>query len=287
MRVKKSTILSMIAISVIMLAVPSALAWAIPTTERSISATDTSYASIYENNQRAVNPHVGMSILPDGKKLDSKSYYQIASASGGKSTRSLIPNYLIDEYMKRSPQSTVQTTNYTIQKGDTLYRIANFFDVSVDMLILQNRISDPTKLRIGQRLIIPAPNQEVTTWLSEDSAISDVFYATLTAYTAGFESTGKNPSHPEYGITASGAKVKENHTIAVDPDVIPLGTLVYIDGIGIRKAEDIGSAIKGHKIDIYIPDLEEALEFGVKKNVKVYVLGKEKKQDVQIASAKP
>ena len=69
--------------------------------------------------------------------------------------------------------------------------------------------------------------------------------------------------------------------------MIPLGSLVYIEGIGLRKAEDTGSAIKGHKIDIYIPDLEEALAFGVKENVRVFVLGPDKRDDVQIASAKP
>ena len=77
--------------------------------------------------------------------------------------------------------------------------------------------------------------------------------------------------------------MKENHTIAVDPSVIPLGTYVYIEGIGIRKAEDTGSAIKGRKIDVYIPELEEALEFGVKKNVKVYVLGTSSDHDIHLA----
>ncbi|UUZ80966.1 3D domain-containing protein [Paenibacillus sp. P26] len=99
-----------------------------------------------------------------------------------------------------------------------------------------------------------------------------VISTTLTAYTAGYESTGKKPDTPGYGITYSGNKVQEGRTIAVDPSVIPLGSTVYIDGIGIRQAEDIGSAIRGSRIDVYMNDLAEAKEFGVKKNVKVYVL---------------
>jgi 3D (Asp-Asp-Asp) domain-containing protein len=98
----------------------------------------------------------------------------------------------------------------------------------------------------------------------------------LTAYTAGFESTGKNPGEPGYGITASGTTVSEGRTIAVDPAVIPLGWWVYIEGVGYRKAEDTGSAIKGKIIDVYIEDLNKANKFGRKYGKTVYVIGPEK-----------
>ncbi|EXX86128.1 hypothetical protein BG53_06555 [Paenibacillus darwinianus] len=99
---------------------------------------------------------------------------------------------------------------------------------------------------------------------------------TLTAYTAGVESTGKGKGHPEYGITASGAKVKEGRTIAVDPKVIPIGWWVYIEGIGFRRAEDTGSAVKGNKIDVYYDSQKYAMKFGKKKGFTVYVLGPNK-----------
>jgi 3D (Asp-Asp-Asp) domain-containing protein len=98
----------------------------------------------------------------------------------------------------------------------------------------------------------------------------------LTAYTAGFESTGKNPGDPDYGITSSGTTVSEGRTIAVDPTVIPMGWWVYIDGIGYRKAEDTGSAIKGNIIDVFIEDLEKANKFGRKRGYTVYVIGPKK-----------
>lgn len=177
---------------------------------------------------------------------------------------------------------------YVIQPGDTLYKISKFFNTSVEMLMVENRLDDPHALQVGQKLAIPASDKSIQTLLADDSAssIGKVMTATLTAYTAGFESTGKTPSHPAYGITSSGAKVKENHTIAVDPDVIPMGSLVYIEGVGIRKAEDTGSAIKGARIDVYIPDLKTAQKFGVKKDVKVYVLNP-KSNPVTVASATP
>lgn len=99
---------------------------------------------------------------------------------------------------------------------------------------------------------------------------------TLTAYTAGASSTGKNPGDEGYGITASGTKVTEGRTIAVDKSVIPMGWWVYIDGIGYRRAEDTGSAIKGNKIDIYFESESYANKFGVKRGYTVYVIGPKK-----------
>ncbi|GIP19591.1 hypothetical protein J40TS1_52330 [Paenibacillus montaniterrae] len=99
---------------------------------------------------------------------------------------------------------------------------------------------------------------------------------TLTAYTAGPESTGKDVGDKGYGITASGTKVEEGRTIAVDTSVIPMGWWVYIEGVGLRRAEDKGGAIKGKKIDVYFDDVDVATKFGRKKGVTVYVIGPNK-----------
>ncbi|GIP36322.1 3D domain-containing protein [Paenibacillus sp. J2TS4] len=99
---------------------------------------------------------------------------------------------------------------------------------------------------------------------------------TLTAYTAGAESTGKSPGDEGYGITASGTTVTEGRTIAVDKSVIPLGWWVYIEGIGYRRAEDTGGAVKGNKIDVYFESESYANKFGVKRGYTVYVIGPKK-----------
>jgi len=78
------------------------------------------------------------------------------------------------------------------------------------------------------------------------------------------------------GITASGRKTQEYHTIATDPEVIPLGTWVYIPYFadtpshGWYRAEDTGSDIKGMRIDVFMPIREVALKFGVKP-LEIYV----------------
>jgi 3D (Asp-Asp-Asp) domain-containing protein len=98
----------------------------------------------------------------------------------------------------------------------------------------------------------------------------------LTAYAAGPDHTGKSPGDPQYGMTRSGTQVKEGRTIAVDPNVIPLGTWVYIEGIGLRRAEDTGGAVKGKKIDVYYDSDATAKSFGLKRGYTVYVIGKKK-----------
>ena len=61
-----------------------------------------------------------------------------------------------------------------------------------------------------------------------------------------------------WNCTALGTELTPGRTIAVDPSIIPLGSKVYIDGIGYRIAEDTGGRIKGNIIDLCIGSHEEA-----------------------------
>jgi len=60
-------------------------------------------------------------------------------------------------------------------------------------------------------------------------------------------------------------------TVAVDPNVIPLGTKLYIEGYGHAVASDTGGAIKGNRIDLHFATEEQARQFG-RRVVKVYVV---------------
>jgi len=75
-----------------------------------------------------------------------------------------------------------------------------------------------------------------------------------------------------HGITFSGAPAKPFHTVAVDPKVIPLGTWLYIEGLGWWKAEDTGNMIKGNRLDICLPTRTEAMSWG-KQNRQVWITG--------------
>jgi uncharacterized protein YabE (DUF348 family) len=68
-----------------------------------------------------------------------------------------------------------------------------------------------------------------------------------TSYTAA--TSGKEPSHPAYGITAMGWPMRTG-IVAVDPRVINLLQQVYVPGYGVGVAADTGGAIKGRRIDL-------------------------------------
>ena len=70
---------------------------------------------------------------------------------------------------------------------------------------------------------------------------------------------GKKPGDPNYGITATGTVATAGRTIAVDPDVIPLGSEVRINGV-IYIAEDAG--VHGKTIDLFVDDHAQAAAMG-------------------------
>jgi resuscitation-promoting factor RpfB len=74
-----------------------------------------------------------------------------------------------------------------------------------------------------------------------------VVHMRVTAYTAA--SSGKTPDHPNYGITASGRPAGTG-IVAVDPNVIPFRSEVFVPGYGIGFAGDTGGGVKGRWIDL-------------------------------------
>ncbi len=109
----------------------------------------------------------------------------------------------------------------------------------------------------------PAPQQAS---VKASAPAGRTLMVSATAYTASC--TGCS------GITATGINLIANpglKVIAVDPNVIPLGSKVYVEGYGYAIAGDTGGAIKGNKIDLFMANRSAALAFG-RQQVKVTVL---------------
>ncbi|GLV65335.1 cell wall-binding protein [Bacillus mycoides] len=98
------------------------------------------------------------------------------------------------------------------------------------------------------------------------------FYVTATAYTAdpsenGYKAGETVKSKMGHNLTAN----PNMKLIAVDEAVIPLGSTVYVEGYGTAIAGDTGSAIKGHIIDLLMPDSATANAWG-RRTVKITIL---------------
>lgn len=113
---------------------------------------------------------------------------------------------------------------------------------------------------------------EVVTEIKEVEKKVDWYYFVASGYSADDPVQGTN------NVTAIGEEVRVG-IIAVDPDVIPLGTRIEIKDMGFFTAEDTGGKIEGNRIDIYFDSKKEAQEFG-RKGVWIKILDNSFKLDL-------
>jgi 3D (Asp-Asp-Asp) domain-containing protein len=155
---------------------------------------------------------------------------------------------------------------HNIEKGDILWEIAERYHISIEEVVTRQELLEQGMTVKDEK----TQNEAVKTSATdkpekEDNVVKEV-NVTATAYTAYCEGC--------IGITKTGVDLIANpdaRVIAVDPDIIPLGSKVYIEGYGYARAEDTGGAIQGNRIDIYMEHEEDALQYGV-RDVKVKII---------------
>ncbi|SDH33788.1 3D (Asp-Asp-Asp) domain-containing protein [Alteribacillus persepolensis] len=165
-------------------------------------------------------------------------------------------------------QSAEASNTYTVKSGDTLYRISLNHGVSVADLKEWNDLSSNV-IYPNQTLDVKenknVASQSTSRQETEKQAVREMTVSS-TAYTANCSGCS--------GVTATGINLKANpdqKVISVDPNVIPLGTEVHVEGYGTAVAGDTGGAIKGNKIDVFFPSRSEALQWG-RKDVNIKIL---------------
>lgn len=120
---------------------------------------------------------------------------------------------------------------------------------------------------VGQAQATEIESKQEVIELSSDCAYTD--YESLGEFVITHYCACEKCTVDGDGITATGTKAASGRTIAVDPEVIPYGTTVIING-RTYIAEDCGGAIKGNRIDIFMDSHEEALKAGV-RTAEVYL----------------
>ncbi|WP_410511055.1 3D domain-containing protein [Paenibacillus sp. BR2-3] len=186
------------------------------------------------------------------------------------------------------------------KEGNTFYKLSKQYGVKLDDLMKANPRVEALNMTTGLKLIIPGKTK-VGAAVKAETAKSQVITASLNVEPGAniVEAWGKVFSYDKtlrVKATAYSSAASENGkwgavdyfgnplklgTIAVDPNVIPLGTKVLVTGHshpGLPKlaflatATDKGSAIKGNKIDIFIPGSQSFVsEFGF-QSVELYVI---------------
>lgn len=95
-------------------------------------------------------------------------------------------------------------------------------------------------------------------------------------YLGVFKLTGYCPCYScseGYGTqTASGNRAVEGITVAVDRRVLPLGTKIYIEGVGERVVQDVGGAINGNRIDVYVNNHSNCFLPQYNQSANVYII---------------
>jgi len=155
---------------------------------------------------------------------------------------------------------------YKVKSGDSLSAISKKHKVSITQLKSWNKLKSD-RININQVLQIkPSTKSTTTNKTSTTAKPVKVIKMKATAYTVSCKGCS--------GKTSTGLNLKKNpklKVISVDPKIIPLGSKVYVEGYGYAIAGDTGGALKGNKIDVFIPNKTKALNWGVKTvTVKVF-----------------
>lgn len=163
-------------------------------------------------------------------------------------------------------QGFAATTVHTVNKGETLYSISKKYNVSIANLKSWNNLkTDNIKAKQKLKITGKEKTKNPSRSDSEDKVAKEIVVS-ASAFTANCNGCS--------GVTSTGINLKRNpdiKVIAVDPDVIKLGTKVYVEGYGYAIAGDTGSAIKGNKIDVFFSSKKEAFKWG-RKSVTIKIL---------------
>lgn len=172
-----------------------------------------------------------------------------------------------DNSLPRGQEEVVQQGEEGLVKKHYEVILENGEEVSRELIKTENaKVSKDRIVAVGTRQITQSVSRGSSPQSTNQEISGKTLTVTATAYTASCNGCS--------GITATGVNLNNNRNakvIAVDPDVIPLGSKVHVEGYGTAIAADTGSAIQGNKIDVHMPTKADARRWG-RKTVKITIL---------------
>lgn len=176
---------------------------------------------------------------------------------------------------EESDSSLEKGTTKTISEGEEgkvikIYEITLENDEEADKKLIEEKVIKESKNKVVAVGTKEVKKESANTSNSNSSSGNDegkVFTMEATAY--GPDCSGCS------GITATGINIKQSPTpkvISVDPNVIPLGSRVWVEGYGEAIAADTGGAIKGNRIDVLVKSEAYAASNWGRRTVQVKIL---------------
>lgn len=240
------------------------------------------------NQSEGINTQNGLNELMNSR-TDNEAIVQTLATTPSFEGEMVEPISL--EEPEKKVEESENTVSYTVESGDTLIHIATAFEVEVNELIKQNeQLTEDTPLQIGEVVQIETDLDPETikpqkiAWENEEAEESQIPLSEMNLETSAVEeehsistadteekltvvATAYSRNQPSLtNITATGIDLRDNpQVIAVDPDVIPLGTKVYVEGYGEAIAGDTGSAINGKRVDLHMESIDESFAWGIQE----------------------
>lgn len=167
------------------------------------------------------------------------------------------------ETVIRNDENLDKSVSKTVQEGkngdkEITYKVVYEDGKEVSRKLVAEKVTN----KPVNKIVVKGSGESVALSRGDSVIYKKKLNMTATAYSIG-------------NFTASGARTSRNpsgwSTIAVDPNVIPLGTKVYIPGYGLAIAADTGTAIKNNKIDLFMSSYGDACNWGL-RSVELYII---------------
>lgn len=214
------------------------------------------------NNKNKELKNLQVTIENDLKTVEEKKYEQEENWNKLNKEKEAVFT-IIEENEKLLISNPLSIANSSTASASELQNAIDTLNSLIPQLNSSNVIASAkegisnAENRISQLNTPPTPSGDI----SIGSAIKTLTMESTAYYGHGITAMGLKPIRDPNGIS----------TIAVDPDVIPLGSKVYVSGYGVAIASDTGGAIQGNIIDVFLNSYEECVSWG-RRQVTVQIL---------------
>lgn len=168
-------------------------------------------------------------------------------------------------------QETLNTKGYWCGAADGIFGSQTYQGVTRFQkdasLVADGIVGVQTRQALG---LLANPAATTGSTVSRGSATASRGVKVINMVATGYDSSWES-NYPFFGQPSYIGLPLARGIVAVDPNVIPMGTKLFVEGYGEAIAADQGGAIKGNRIDLFFDSRQEALNWGM-KTVKVTIL---------------